>query len=107
VTTSSVSAHTSRRDGPRIYVARAACVLTAVGGWLMRRAKRVEREPEERPTMQCPDCAETILAVANVCRYCGHRFTNELAQPSAKRLETGRAARLSTSNVALADPRSR
>lgn len=22
----------------------------------------------------CPDCAETIAAAANVCRYCGYRF---------------------------------
>jgi hypothetical protein len=23
----------------------------------------------------CPDCAESVLAAANVCKHCGHRFT--------------------------------
>jgi len=27
------------------------------------------------PTRKCPDCAETILAAAKVCKHCGYRFT--------------------------------
>ncbi len=26
------------------------------------------------PTMRCPECAETILAAARVCKHCGHRL---------------------------------
>ncbi|MEB4212316.1 zinc ribbon domain-containing protein [Mycobacterium sp. 94-17] len=28
----------------------------------------------QAPTKQCPDCAETILAAAKVCKHCGYRF---------------------------------
>jgi Uncharacterised protein family UPF0547 len=27
------------------------------------------------PTKKCPDCAETVLADAKVCRHCGYRFS--------------------------------
>jgi hypothetical protein len=30
----------------------------------------------------CPDCAETILAKANVCRFCGYRFAELPAEGS-------------------------
>ena len=28
----------------------------------------------ERKIKRCPDCAETVLYAANVCKHCGHRF---------------------------------
>jgi hypothetical protein len=39
-----------------------------------------------RRTKTCPDCAETILADAQVCKHCGYRFDQALAErvpPSA------------------------
>jgi Uncharacterised protein family UPF0547 len=41
------------------------------------------------PTKRCPDCAETILAAANKCRYCGYRF----AEPPTQGLSLRRARR--------------
>ncbi|ANL10295.1 hypothetical protein AMJ96_CH02647 [Rhizobium sp. N113] len=29
---------------------------------------------DARPTKSCPDCGETVLQVANVCKHCGLRF---------------------------------
>jgi hypothetical protein len=31
-------------------------------------------EGRSRETKQCPDCAETVLAAARKCRFCGYRF---------------------------------
>jgi len=30
---------------------------------------------------QCPDCAETVLAAANVCKHCGYRFARQGEHP--------------------------
>jgi hypothetical protein len=35
----------------------------------------------ERRTKRCPDCAETVLADANVCKHCGHRFDSPPSRP--------------------------
>ena len=34
----------------------------------------------EPDTKICPECAETVKAQANVCRFCGHRFDASPAQ---------------------------
>jgi hypothetical protein len=31
-------------------------------------------EPDQRSTKVCPDCAETVLAAARICRFCRHEF---------------------------------
>jgi 4-hydroxybenzoate polyprenyltransferase len=28
----------------------------------------------QRPKKKCPQCAETVLPAANVCRFCGFQF---------------------------------
>jgi hypothetical protein len=58
-----------------IYLAGIGGALGIIGTWRMRRdSPRAVPEPVTEPTKRCPDCAETIMAAANVCRYCGRRF---------------------------------
>jgi hypothetical protein len=33
-----------------------------------------QAESTERATKTCPDCAETVLEAARVCKHCGYRF---------------------------------
>lgn len=51
--------------GIAAYVAGAASLLVMVGGRLMRQSSPVAE------TQRCPECAETILAAARVCKHCG------------------------------------
>ena len=35
------------------------------------------------PTTFCPECAETILAAARVCKHCGHRLEPAVSGPAS------------------------
>jgi Uncharacterised protein family UPF0547 len=59
--------------GIAIYVAGAGVLLALIGGWVMRQTRQVAAAAGVT-TKQCPDCAETILAAAHVCKHCGYRF---------------------------------
>jgi hypothetical protein len=65
--------------GIAIYVAGAGAALSVIGAWVMRRTVEAAPVGPAQVTKQCPDCAETVLAEANVCKHCGYRF----APPSA------------------------
>ena len=44
------------------------------------------------PTKKCPDCAETILTDAKVCKHCGYRFSQNT--PKHRRLSLRRSVGL-------------
>lgn len=60
--------------GSAIYIAGAGTVLALIGGVLMRQTAEPIETPIEEATRRCPDCAETILAAARVCKHCGARL---------------------------------
>jgi hypothetical protein len=72
--------------GVAIYVAGAGVAVAFIASLILRQSvqRRVEDDPliaawdapgsAEPATKKCPDCAETILADAKVCKHCGYRF---------------------------------
>lgn len=60
--------------GIAIYVAGAGVLLTLLGGWMMRQTAAAVSVIGPEATTRCPECAETILAAAHVCKHCGHRL---------------------------------
>jgi hypothetical protein len=75
--------------GIAIYVAGAGVAAAFIGSvMLLRSAKHAldasdedlvdwsAAQSKQATTKKCPDCAETVLADANVCKHCGYRFAS-------------------------------
>jgi hypothetical protein len=73
--------------GIAIYVAGAGVAAAFIGSvMLLRSAKHASdasdddlvdwwaSQNKQATTKKCPDCAETVLADAKVCKHCGYRF---------------------------------
>lgn len=60
--------------GIGLYAAGAAGVLALFAGWILAGQSASSFEAEGRKTKVCPDCAETVLDAARVCKHCGHEF---------------------------------
>jgi hypothetical protein len=69
--------------GIALYVAGAGVAVALIGSVMLRQTKGNPAAPDPlvaaweaaKTTKKCPDCAETILADAKVCKHCGYRFT--------------------------------
>lgn len=66
--------------GIAIYVAGAGVAAALIGSLILIQSAK-QRAPDplvtasaKSATKKCPDCAETILADAKVCKHCGYRF---------------------------------
>jgi hypothetical protein len=55
--------------GIAIYVAGAGVAAAFIGSVMLLQSRQAK-------TKKCPDCAETVLADANVCKHCGYRFAS-------------------------------
>jgi hypothetical protein len=60
--------------GVGLYAAGAAGVLALFAGWVLAGQGASSFEAEGQKTKVCPDCAETVLDAARVCKHCGHEF---------------------------------
>jgi DNA-directed RNA polymerase subunit RPC12/RpoP len=60
-------------------------VLATLVSWpiALAAALLVSDRASRGPTMNCPECAERILAAARVCRYCGHRLESAMIDPAS------------------------
>jgi ribosomal protein L37AE/L43A len=57
-----------------IYAAGAAGLLAVFAGFILAGNAVSSYQGAQRRTKVCPDCAETVLGEARVCKHCGHQF---------------------------------
>jgi hypothetical protein len=65
--------------GVGFQIAAVASAVALAGGVVIRKSPRIKEATAPtttvaEPTKRCPDCAETVLAAARVCKHCHHRF---------------------------------
>jgi predicted RNA-binding Zn-ribbon protein involved in translation (DUF1610 family) len=89
--------------GIAVYVAGAGGAVAIIGSLiLLRSAQRpapddpvVAAGAGKATTKKCPDCAETILADAKVCKHCGYRFSATAPVASApQKAPTGASTKM-------------
>jgi Uncharacterised protein family UPF0547 len=68
----SVVVHGSPAIG--IYASGAAGLIAMFAGLILAGHVFDSYKGAERLTKSCPDCAETVMAAARVCKHCGHQF---------------------------------
>jgi hypothetical protein len=54
-----------------------SCALLGIGAIVIEPAKDTSAAAAEQAAAkykQCPDCTETVLEAAQVCKHCGYRF---------------------------------
>jgi Uncharacterised protein family UPF0547 len=66
--------------GIGIYALGLGGALMMVGGiWIFRSSAPVApADPRSGAAKRCPDCAEAVQPAARVCRFCGHRFDEQI-----------------------------
>ncbi|MDT5015613.1 MAG: hypothetical protein QOD39_1773, partial [Mycobacterium sp.] len=79
--------------GISIYVAGVGVALAIAGSSMLR----TDGTSASISKMKCPDCAETVLADAKVCKHCGFRFAT--AQTAAQLLPAGATSTVAKSYV--------
>jgi 5-hmdU DNA kinase, helical domain/Uncharacterised protein family UPF0547 len=57
-----------------IYAAGAAGLMAMFAGFILAGNSVSSYRGADRRTRMCPDCAETVLEAARICKHCGHRF---------------------------------
>jgi len=57
-----------------IYLAAVGAGLAVIGGIELVRGVKFGPRRLTRATKRCPECAETVLAEARLCKHCGYRF---------------------------------
>jgi hypothetical protein len=60
-----------------IYAVGAAGLIAVFAGYAIATNRGALAPADSRETKTCPDCAETVLSAARVCKHCGHQFVSE------------------------------